>query len=599
MLPTSDSSTPTTNAPLRVNSENDSSNQSNRIEFDFSTSKPLDVKDYIIPLETLKPHTPLTVAASELNSLQPTSSSFIPHPAIAESIPDILYAFEDKSSSAIPITNDIHLNIAIPRDENEQSEQQANQSSEICNVPYQQLAPDIKSSKNASLSSPSSSASLQTPPPPYSPPVLNVYSMSMHQSQQNAGASIITQVSAEPHSGFLDPGLGQGLDMGGNIKLDLRGTIIELTRPELSQLPESILLGISNGLCTDNMGNTIFSPNEAEVATVNFSPDCLQYTLDVFREASKEVLPQSPTSSTEPFATSSPTESVTGEPAISELLRTKPAIIVLREDLDYYCLPPTNNITPTEMVALKKECGKGLVEHNKIFTGLQRGEHSGSAEQHLIDMLCSSGFSTDERWGFRSLEPNKTVISSLALVRLKPVDDESATDPAQNPDYSPEAQKGDDVFTALSPISTEVTTTSAPETNDDIGFSSPHDQYALDDGSTVEHQSVEAPKTHLDEETMSQVTATVSASETASTSYEEQPQKPDTDALNEGISGDITQQYAESDISRSHKLLLFWRKPARKCWWDSVILNDIPNVAGPVKVHIRSVWTLELSVIEQ
>jgi hypothetical protein len=56
-------------------------------------------------------------------------------------------------------------------------------------------------------------------------------------------------------------------------------------------------------------------------------------------------------------------------------------------------------------------------------------------------------------------------------------------------------------------------------------------------------------------------------------------------------------------------LLLFWRKPARKCWWSNntieVDIGDIGLVDAEgkkisntlIKVHIRRVWTLELSII--
>lgn len=54
-----------------------------------------------------------------------------------------------------------------------------------------------------------------------------------------------------------------------------------------------------------------------------------------------------------------------------------------------------------------------------------------------------------------------------------------------------------------------------------------------------------------------------------------------------------------SQLATAQKLLLFWRKPARKCWWDAVEA-DLPGLDGstvPTKVHIRRIWTLELSCI--
>jgi hypothetical protein len=44
----------------------------------------------------------------------------------------------------------------------------------------------------------------------------------------------------------------------------------------------------------------------------------------------------------------------------------------------------------------------------------------------------------------------------------------------------------------------------------------------------------------------------------------------------------------------AQKLLLFWRKPARRCWWEGVELEDVEGVEGTLKVWIRRVWTLEM-----
>ncbi len=44
----------------------------------------------------------------------------------------------------------------------------------------------------------------------------------------------------------------------------------------------------------------------------------------------------------------------------------------------------------------------------------------------------------------------------------------------------------------------------------------------------------------------------------------------------------------------AQKLLLFWRKPARRCWWEGVELENVEGVEGKLKVWIRRVWTLEM-----
>jgi hypothetical protein len=60
---------------------------------------------------------------------------------------------------------------------------------------------------------------------------------------------------------------------------------------------------------------------------------------------------------------------------------------------------------------------------------------------------------------------------------------------------------------------------------------------------------------------------------------------------------DAAQQAANANAAgMAQKLLLFWRKPARRCWWEGVEL-DVDGVPRRLKVWIRRVWTLEMSVI--
>lgn len=47
-------------------------------------------------------------------------------------------------------------------------------------------------------------------------------------------------------------------------------------------------------------------------------------------------------------------------------------------------------------------------------------------------------------------------------------------------------------------------------------------------------------------------------------------------------------------VGMAQKLLLFWRKPARRCWWEGVELDNVEGVEGRLKVWIRRVWTLEM-----
>jgi len=54
-----------------------------------------------------------------------------------------------------------------------------------------------------------------------------------------------------------------------------------------------------------------------------------------------------------------------------------------------------------------------------------------------------------------------------------------------------------------------------------------------------------------------------------------------------------------NQMATAQKLLLFWRKPARKCWWDGleVDLAQPGEPTQPVKLWARRVWTLELSLV--
>jgi hypothetical protein len=61
--------------------------------------------------------------------------------------------------------------------------------------------------------------------------------------------------------------------------------------------------------------------------------------------------------------------------------------------------------------------------------------------------------------------------------------------------------------------------------------------------------------------------------------------------LRTDIRSDIASNNA---VGMAQKLLLFWRKPARRCWWEGVELDGVEGVEGKLKVWIRRVWTLEM-----
>ncbi|KAF2094660.1 hypothetical protein NA57DRAFT_60083 [Rhizodiscina lignyota] len=342
-------------------------------------------------------------------------------------------------------------------------------------------------------------------------------------------ASIITQV--QQGGGPALATLGAGSDE--NITLELRGTRFTLSRDELLTLPEFVLLSLfPNGLLPDGHMNSyhdgdvypvdVSSPSKAasqenrppavqykQLAgntveasrqilsnpelylsdmyyySEQYDPHSLQYMLDFFRHVA-QTIPTSPPSPTQAAQDGQQaTEAVPIEPmagSARDMLQDRAGIIVLREDLDFYAIPPRKEIDATEMIEVKRAAGKALLQQDGIFSGLRKSEEPGTTEQHLIEMLTAGGFNHDDRWGHRASEPNKAVICSIALARLR-------TD-----------IKGNDLANS-------------------------------------------------------------------------------------------------NAVGMAQKLLLFWRKPARRCWWEGVELEDVEGVEGKLKVWIRRVWTLEMSVI--
>ncbi|CAK3995115.1 hypothetical protein MYCFIDRAFT_158790 [Lecanosticta acicola] len=334
-------------------------------------------------------------------------------------------------------------------------------------------------------------------------------------------ASIITQVQ-QTGPAPINTALGGGSEE--NITLELRGTRFTLSRDELLTLPEFCLLSLfPNGLLPDGHMNSYSSegdvypvdvrntrqsrmltqarPNSPATITEiyniisntdvylsdilypsQYDPLSLQYMLEFFRNVA-QTIPQASEeqSQNDPLAPSTmPIEPMQGN--ARDMLQDRAGIIVLREDLDFYAIPPRKEIQHNEMIEIKRAASRALLRQDGIFSGLRKSEEPGTTEQHLIEMLTAGGFNHDDTWGHRAAEPQKAVICSIALARLR-------TD----------------------------------------------------------------------------------------------------------IRGDTAN--AANAVGMAQKLLLFWRKPARRCWWEGVELENVEGVEGTLKVWIRRVWTLEMSVI--
>ncbi|PGH07942.1 hypothetical protein AJ80_07923 [Polytolypa hystricis UAMH7299] len=315
------------------------------------------------------------------------------------------------------------------------------------------------------------SAEDSEPPPPYTEEGSSpIESFTYVMAAAGGAASIITQVQQT-----AGPPLNSLGEIGGDehITLDLRGTRFTLSRDELLTLPEFVLLSLfPNGLLPDgHMG----SFHEGDVYPVDYDPASLQYMLDFFRTVAQSI----PSSSPSPTASHEAEHNIDPmQGSARDMLQDRAGIIVLREDLDFYVIPPTADIEHPDMIEVKRAAGRALLKQDGIFSGLKKSDEAGTTEQHLIEMLTAGGFNHDDRWGHRAGEPNKAVVCSLALAKLR-------TD----------------------------------------------------------------------------------------------------------IRSDIANNNA---VGMAQKLLLFWRKPARRCWWEGVELENIEGVEGKLKVWIRRVWTLEM-----
>ena len=110
--------------------------------------------------------------------------------------------------------------------------------------------------------------------------------------------------------------------------------------------------------------------------------------LQFFRDVAQTIPSSSPSPSGSP---SNDAAAGSTDPSNSarDMLQDRAGIIVLREDLDFYVIPPRPDIDPTEMMEVKRAARQALLAQDGIFSGLRRSEESGTTEQHLIEMLTA------------------------------------------------------------------------------------------------------------------------------------------------------------------------------------------------------------------
>lgn len=116
-----------------------------------------------------------------------------------------------------------------------------------------------------------------------------------------------------------------------------------------------------------------------------YDPASLQYMLDFFRNVAQSIPSEtSPTAS--PDGGVVPLDSLGGR---GEDASKRAGIIVLREDLDFYVIPPRADIGQAEMIEVKRAAARALLKQSGIFSGLKRSDEPGTTEAHLIEMLTA------------------------------------------------------------------------------------------------------------------------------------------------------------------------------------------------------------------
>ncbi|KAI7862888.1 hypothetical protein BDF14DRAFT_1708602, partial [Spinellus fusiger] len=197
------------------------------------------------------------------------------------------------------------------------------------------------------------------------------------------------------------------------LSLDLRGTPITLERHLLLHLPECLLSamfprGSALNKKTDTL-QSLLTRQENQVIFVDVDPACLAYVLRFYQ--GKQAKPS--LSRVASYDAIWPLHS----PFHSPLLTQQP-LMVLREELDYYC-----NRTSKEshdMTHLKLICGQYLKQQDLIVETLEKRmtRENNAVERHLLDILSEAGFKQEDRWGHRAMEPMRTCIISMGCILI-------------------------------------------------------------------------------------------------------------------------------------------------------------------------------------
>lgn len=163
---------------------------------------------------------------------------------------------------------------------------------------------------------------------------------------------------------------------------------VDVSQPAITQASRSSvsIRDIETIMCN----NDVFLSDIIYIS--QYDPASLHYMLNFFRHVA-QTIPQSEDESQDEAnqdpsgPNTMPIEPMQGN--ARDMLQDRAGIIVLREDLDFYCIPPRKDIEQNEMIEVKRAAGKALLKHDGIFSGLRKSEEPGTTEQHLIEMLTA------------------------------------------------------------------------------------------------------------------------------------------------------------------------------------------------------------------
>jgi hypothetical protein len=120
-----------------------------------------------------------------------------------------------------------------------------------------------------------------------------------------------------------------------------------------------------------------------------YDPASLQYMLEFFRNVAQTIPTADSASAASQDGDESSVHPLNPVPSRADDSSKRAGIIVLREDLDFYVIPPRKDIEAAEMMEVKRAAARALLRQDGIFSGLKKSDEPGTTEAHLIEMLTA------------------------------------------------------------------------------------------------------------------------------------------------------------------------------------------------------------------